>query len=183
MKALAGRFPAEPEAADTPQGPVTDDHRARVCAAMRQHPMSAPYLGQVLSACLGVPVRVADGVGAWYDIPDEMRTRLGPHAVLGQGAVLGARIWQRHLRLQLHIGPLRLDRYDTFFADGDGVTALRQWLAALVGNTYEYEVFPILHRDDVRTGRLGQSRLGRDAFIGTTLGQEHRSDGRYLLSL
>lgn len=184
MKALSGRIPVESEPAAGSGGPVTDDHMARVCAAMRQHPMSAPYLGQVLSACLRVPVRVKDGVGAWYDIPDEMQARLGgPHAVLGQGAVMGTRMWQRHLRLQLHIGPMRLDRYDTFFANGEGLTALRQWLAALVGNTYEYEIILILHKDDVRTGRLGQSRLGRDAFIGTTLGHEHRSDARFMLSL
>jgi type VI secretion system protein ImpH len=188
MKSLAGHSLGSPSAAADPKaGPVSDENIARVCAALRHKPMSGPYLGQVLSACLGEEIRVEDFVGAWYDLPSDVQARLGTaNVALGVETVLGQRSWQRHLRLKLHVGPLRIDRYRAYLADGEAAGSLGRWLAAMLGHTCEYEIVPLLHRDDVGAiclGVAGPGRLGRDAFLASGPSPVHRGDGRYLLSL
>jgi type VI secretion system protein ImpH len=149
--------------------------------------MSGPYLSRLLTACLGEPIRVEDFVGAWYTLPDSLHARLGTaNVALGVDTLLGERSWQRHLRLRLHVGPLRSERYRAFLADGEAAMSLRRWIAATLGHVYEYEVVPLLHKDDVDTvclGVAGQGGLGRDTFLMSAPSAIHRSDASYLLSL
>lgn len=169
------------------QDGISGEDIASMCAALRHKPMSGPYLSKLLTACLGESVRVEDFVGAWYELPGGLHARLGiANVALGVDTLLGERSWQRHLRLRLHVGPLRRERYRAFLTDGEAAISLRRWIVATLGHTYEYEVVPLLHKDDVDAvclGRAGQGGLGRDAFLISAPSAAHRSDAKYLLSL
>lgn len=188
MRSLAGYgLESQGSGVRPSQDGISDEDIASVCAALRHKPMSGPYLSKLLTACLGEPIRVEDFVGAWYELPEGLHARLGTaNVTLGADTVLGERSWQRHLRLRLHVGPLRIERYRAFLTDGEAAISLRRWIVATLGHAYEYEVVPLLHKDDVDTvclGRMGQGGLGRDAFLISAPSAAHRSDARYLLSL
>jgi type VI secretion system protein ImpH len=188
MCALAGHgLDSQRSGASQSQDGLSGESIASMCAALRHKPMSGPYLSRLLTACLGDSVRVEDFVGAWYELPDDLRGRLGgANVTLGADMLLGERSWQRHLRLRLHVGPLRRERYRAFLADGEAAMLLRRWIVATLGHAYEYEVVPLLHKDDVDTvclGSVGQGGLGRDAFLMSVPSTTHRSDAKYLLSL
>jgi type VI secretion system protein ImpH len=86
---------------------VLDESVAYFATAMRQRPASAVQIARVLSEYFCQPVRAEQFIGAWYDVPDGQQTMLGmANAVLGGGAMAGARVWQRDLRMRLVIGPL-----------------------------------------------------------------------------
>jgi type VI secretion system protein ImpH len=174
--------------ADRGQKPqaLTASALASFCGALRERPVSAPYLGRLLSRYLDEPVRVEDFVGAWYVLPSELFSRLGSaSASLGANTILGGRSWQRNLRVSLHVGPLRIERYLTFLSGGKVAGDIYALLAEVAGDAFEFEVVPLLHQCDVIALQLGNQRLGglgRDAFLATQPSSAHRSDARFLLS-
>lgn len=166
---------------------LSDDAMAGICAALRQNPMSAEYLGRILSLQVGETIRVEDCVEAMYELPVGMQTRLGvANSTLGVNMVLGRRVRQRHLRVKLHVGPLRKPRYMEFMPGGVAHELLRRWIRITLGEAYEYEVVPLLHRDDVGGIRLGgpnPARLGYDTFLSSGPSPVHRDDAKYLMKL
>jgi type VI secretion system protein ImpH len=187
LRSLVGDGLVGQRTASESSGGSPDDYAKPLMAALRQRTLSAPYLTRVLSEVTDAPVHVEDHVLAWYSLPEDLRVRIGrANCSLGLGMVLGESTMQRQLRIRLHIGPLRLARYREFLPDGEGTAILRNWLTRLLGHTYEYELAPILHRDDVagvQLGGPGLSCLGRDAFLVSAPSPEHRSDVRYLLTI
>ena len=78
----------------------------------------AERLTGYLTDLLQVPVRLAEFVGHWMEIPDRLQTRLGQaFCGLGRGAMVGARVFQRQDRAELRLGPLSLARYLTLISD------------------------------------------------------------------
>lgn len=184
--ALAGHgFQSQAHPGRTPHA-LTASTLGSFCGALRDRPVSAPYLGQILTRYLDEPVRVEDFVGAWYVLPAELFSRLGSaNASLGADTILGGRSWQRNLRVSLHVGPLCIERYLAFLSGGEVARDLRALLAEVAGDAFEFEVVPLLHGDDVTALQLGNQRLGglgRDAFLATQPSSAHRSDARFLLS-
>ncbi|MBY4897513.1 type VI secretion system baseplate subunit TssG [Cupriavidus sp. AU9028] len=170
-------------------GTVHDEALAGYATALRQRPMSAAYLQQVLTDYFRVPVRIEQFVGGWYRVPEAQWSRLGgANGVLGATALAGQRVWQRDLRVRVWIGPLSRQRYQAFLPGAAGAFALRKMLMALGGATQEYEVRPILRREDVRGCSLGGSgggaggRIGWDAFIASRPAPHDRSEAHYTLS-
>lgn len=185
LRSLVAAAAPERGDADTASEDTPDDYIKPLIAALRQRTLSGPYLARVLSAVTGVAVRVEDHVLAWYPLA-ELETRLGVENTTLGSMMLGSHTQQRQLRIRLHIGPLRHARYREFLQDGAGAETLRTWLARTLGHSYEYEVAPILHRDDVTSLQLGEAGLGclgQDAFLLSGPSSEHRSDVRYLLTI
>ena len=97
--------------------------------------------------------------------------------------MLGERIWQRNLRLRIHIGPLRHARYMAFLPQGELALALEKILSLATGGQFEYEIRPILRAADVAPCVLGAAigcRLGHDSFVLTRPATADRSDLAYL---
>jgi len=163
---------------------VLDESLAYYATAVRQRPASAVQIARVLSEYFGARVAVEQFVGRWYDVPLQQQTVLGAvNAVLGGGALAGARVWQRDLRLRLVIGPLDLAAYEAFLPGGRAARALRGMLAMFTGMTLEYEVRLVLRAADVhgialREDRIG-GRLGWDAFLVEGPQTADRGDVQY----
>ncbi|MCH2219109.1 MAG: type VI secretion system baseplate subunit TssG [Dechloromonas sp.] len=175
--ALRERLSASP-------GAIDDESIAWLTGLLRQRPVSAEALQRVLGAYFRETVRIEQFVGHWYVVPVEQRSCLGSrNATLGGNALVGERVWQRNLRVRIHIGPLRHARYMAFLPSGELASALEKILSLTTGGQFEYEIRPILRAEDVKPATLGGEggcRLGYDSFMLTRPARQDRSDTTYL---
>jgi type VI secretion system protein ImpH len=81
-------------------------------------PHSASGLQRLLSDYFQVPVAVEEFVGAWLRLSEDQWTRIGTrqgcNQRLGDGAILGKRIWDQHARVTIRLGPLDLSTFEGF---------------------------------------------------------------------
>ncbi len=168
------------------QGPGAIEDEAIACFSglLRQRPVSAEGLERVLSGYFRETVTVEQFVGRWYAVPKDQRSMLGgSNAVLGRNALAGERVWQRNLRIRIHIGPLTHASYMSFLPKGERAAALEKILTLATGGQFEYEIRPILRAADVRPSQLGSAhgvRLGYDSFMLSKPASGDRSDTRYI---
>jgi type VI secretion system protein ImpH len=163
---------------------VLDESIGYFASAMRQRPASAVQIARVLSEYFSQEIRAEQFIGCWYDVPPGQQTALGHgNAVLGAGALAGARVWQRDLRLRLVIGPLDLAGYASFLPGGTAARALANMLAMFTGLSLEYEVRLVLRAADVHGTRLEEERsggrLGWDSFLVDGPQERDRNEVRY----
>jgi type VI secretion system protein ImpH len=167
------------------EGAVFDQAIAYYSAGVGQRPLSAAFLQRMLREYFDTGIQLEQFIGAWYVVPADQRSRLGEgNAVLGRNALAGERVWQRDLRMRLWIGPLRRMLYEDFLPGGKAAAALAKWLTLLGGDSLEYEVRLVLHKDDVRSTGLtphNGGRLGWDAIVSTRPATHHRADASYLV--
>jgi len=165
------------------RGGVADDSLAHYAGLLRQRPVSAAAITQVLSHYFAARVQLQSFVGRWFTLPRQQQSSLGLGQVtLGAQAVVGERVWQRDLRMQLTIGPLRRHQFDRFLPGGAALLALRELLTLLTGHALEYEVRLTLHAADVRCAQLDDRhapRLGWDGFLLSRPSPADRSDAGY----
>lgn len=177
-------FDALRERLGSAPGAIDDESIAWLTGLLRQRPVSAEALKRVLGGYFRESVRIEQFVGHWYVVPGEQRTCLGSqNATLGGNALVGERVWQRNLRVRIHIGPLRHDRYMGFLPKGELAAALEKILSLATGGQFEYEIRPILRADDVKPATLGGStgcRLGYDSFMLSRPEKHDRADTTYL---
>jgi type VI secretion system protein ImpH len=163
-----------------------DESLAHFSPALRQRPMSAHYLQQLLRDYFGVPIQVKQFVGAWYNVPPDQQTALGKNnACLGSIAMVGERVWQRNLRICLRIGPLSRADHERFFPYGAHARSLEKLVRMLCGEGLEYDVELLLRAADVRGSKLGnpgEGLLGWNAFMVTLEETQDRCDVRYRLN-
>jgi type VI secretion system protein ImpH len=166
---------------------VLDESLAYYAGVLRHRPMSAVYLQAVLADYFKVDIKVEQFVGKWYTLPKEHQSVLGiTNVVLGGSALSGQRVWQRDLRIGLHIGPLRKKEFEKFLPRESAARALEKMLKMIAGVTLEFEIKLILHADDVGSSDLSDhrtgGRLGWDTFLATKKQSHDRSDVRYTMN-
>jgi type VI secretion system protein ImpH len=117
-----------------------------------------------------VPVQVEEFAGHWLHIADEDRSRLGGKAdcaILGAGAVIGARVWDRQHAIVIRIGPLDLNRYEDFLPGGADLKTLIAWLRTYLCFELAWTASLALRADAVPQTRLGEfGRLGWTTWLG-----------------
>jgi type VI secretion system protein ImpH len=165
-------------------GAIDDESVAYFAGLLRQRPVSAETLERVLSGYFREKVVIEQFVGRWYAVPTDQRLTLGgKNASLGGNTLLGERIWQRNLRIRIHVGPLSHARYMAFLPKGEIAFALEKILTLATGGQFEYEIRPILRAAEIKPASLGApngARLGYDTFMLTKPETCDRSDTRYL---
>jgi type VI secretion system protein ImpH len=163
---------------------LRDESLGYFCGALLHRPTSAGSIARVMAEYFGVPVVMEQFVGNWYALPLAQQSTLGgANAVLGAGAVVGARAWQRDLRLRLTVGPLARANFVAFLPGGKAARVLAKMLTMFTGLTLEYEVELVLRAADVHGVELRSERegglLGWDTFLGDSAGGADRRDVRY----
>jgi type VI secretion system protein ImpH len=163
---------------------VLDESIGYFAAALRHRPTSVASIARMLSEYFGPDIKLTQFVGAWYDVPQEQQTRLGStNAMLGSSVMVGTRVWQRHLRLNLRIGPLARAQFDAFLPGGKAARALVQMLTMFTGVCLEYDVSLVLRATDVQGITLApqraNGRLGWDSYLITQGQSQDRADVRY----
>lgn len=135
--------------------------------ALQTRPAEA--LARLVALYFAVPAKVQEFVGAWLDIPPRARTRLGlPGGAsrLGQDAVVGTRVYLRHHRFRLVLGPLGLADFLRFLPDGDARARLAAMVRRVPGPEMDWDTQLVLRRDEVPAAVLnGTARLGWTSWL------------------
>jgi len=142
---------------------------AHYAALLRHRPVSASLIEGILAEYFDLPVRVEQFVGGYDRLGQGELCVLGMQcATLGEGAVLGERVRERHTRVRLHIGPLSIDDYERFLPGAPGAAALKQMLALFATPTIQFELHLILRAAEVTPLRFDApygNRLGYDTCL------------------
>ena len=135
---------------------------------------SAATLEQLVEGIFGVPAEVQEFIGGWYPIDDRDRTAVGEEEVstsLGLGAVAGDEVWDPQARVRIRLGPLDRAGYDAFLPGGKSHALLRSLTRFFSDDQFEFEVQPVLRKDEVPPCLPGDEavefRLGWSTWLCT----------------
>ena len=135
---------------------------------------SAATLEQVVEGIFGVPAEVQEFIGGWFPIDDRDRTAVGEEELgssLGLGAVAGDEVWDPQARVRIRLGPLDRARYDAFLPGGESHALLRSLTRFFSDDQFEFEVQPVLRKDEVPPCLPGDEaaefRLGWSTWLCT----------------
>lgn len=129
----------------------------------------AEGLERILTAYFGVGARITPCVGHWLAVGADHCTRLGRSRVpLGQGCMVGTRVWTRQQRFRLTLGPLGRTDVARFLPDGRSFPALVRWIGDYCGARLDWQLELHLTPEACTPARLGGgSRIGRTSWLGT----------------
>ncbi|MBP2233049.1 type VI secretion system protein ImpH [Azospirillum agricola] len=155
---------------------------------LAQQPRTLHGLERLLGDHFGVPVRAVPLQGRWLALDDTQVTRLGRlNSALGDGTVLGRRVWDQQAAVTLELGPLGLEAFRAFLPGGHAARALRDLARFYLGPGTDVSLRLRLAPERVPASRLvGANRLHlhsprvlaeRPRAAGVRLGAE---DGRLL---
>lgn len=155
------------------EDPRLDGSKLHHATSLAQQVRGPGRLTGFLQTLLKMPVTVVEWKGHWTDLPARLQSRLGNrHCGLGTGAVAGARVFDRQSRAELRLGPLSLAQFTGFLVDDDGRARLRHALLFAMGTEIAFDLRLVLRADDVPPARLGDSRLGRTAWLAPVPGRD-----------
>jgi type VI secretion system protein ImpH len=141
--------------------------------SLAQQVQSPGRLVEYLSEVTGAPVSLVEFVGRWTDVPSALQTRLGrAHAGLGQGAVAGARVYERANRAEVRLGPLDIVQFNGFLDEAVRRSELRHAILFAMGEGIAFDLRLVLRAADVSPARLGSARLGRTAWLSPKPGHD-----------
>lgn len=166
LGALLGLAPPEARERDA----VADYAKLNHAGAFTQQTRSAEGLEVVLENYFGLTVRVNQFVGAWLNIPDELRCRLAgvkDFATLGQGATLGAATWQCQHKFEVVLGPLTLATLKNFLPGTRGLTELHALVRLYTSDEWTWQLRLLLRDREIPGIRVGKSgQLGWTTWLG-----------------
>jgi type VI secretion system protein ImpH len=138
---------------------------------LAQKPTSMVALQVVLADYFEVGVRGRQLRGRWLVLEEDQRTaigRSGRHQKLGQGAALGARVWDQEAGIELALGPLDLARFLDFLPIGRAFRALAEIARFHAGERVEIDLQLTLQAAEVPPLKLGCGpRLGWTSWLKT----------------
>ncbi len=141
-------------------------------------PRSAIALEALLSDYLGLPVQVKQFQGQWLYLNTDEQTRLpgsdcpaGQYLQLGEGAIVGERVWDVRSRFHLRVGSLHYRRFVRLLPDGDDLLSICELTRTYAGPEFVFAVQPVLEAAEVPACRLEDSadykpRLGWNTWLG-----------------
>jgi len=141
---------------------------------LARHVRNAEGLAEILRQFFRVAVHIDEFVGHWMVLGPRERTYLAREgAPLGEGAVLGGRVWDRQHKFRIRLGPLTLDQYESFLPGGARLRQLVDWVRLYLCFELDWDVQLLLDSREVPA-----LVLGRDGQLGWTtwLGRRRRDD-------
>jgi type VI secretion system protein ImpH len=138
---------------------------------LSQRPRSAVALEGLLQDYFGVPIRVVQFQGQWFEMNADLLSSLGTDGQnneLGVNAVLWERIWDPPARFRIQIGPVGFKEFQDFLPGSDAYRHLLELTRFFVGDEVNFEVEPRLRREEVPYCALGAGqaiRLGWSMWL------------------
>lgn len=127
-----------------------------------------------------VPTQIRQFVAHWMQIPAHDRLQLGNMTMggqLGRDSIIGERVWQRQDKFQVRLGPLSLERYESFLPTGKSFKALVAVVRNYIGLEYLWEINLILKKEEKPVTCLGVSgALGWTSWIESEHQLDHVDD-------
>jgi type VI secretion system protein ImpH len=146
---------------------------------LAHRPHSADGLQRILSDYFQVEVAVDQFTGAWLRLAEDQWTHLGERAGrnqrLGDGAIVGKRVWDQNAGVTIRLGPLELDTFKSFLPHGGAYRPLCDLARFYLGDEFDFSLKLVLRSDEIpwaepagaTAARLGVSplELGRLSWL------------------
>ncbi|KVR05440.1 type VI secretion protein [Burkholderia ubonensis] len=133
----------------------------------------ASGLAALLSEYFGLSVTIEQFLGHWVRLPARERTRFGARGMsvgvkkLGEGVVLGSKVWDRQHKFRVVIGPVGADDCQRLQPAGDSFRRLVHWVRMYTGGVLDWDVLLILAPGAANGVRLGpKARIARSTWLG-----------------
>lgn len=155
---------------------LVDDQTWLYYAGQLAHaPRNAHSLTALTADFLEVPVETKEFVGQWLYLTPSDQTRLtgsfsraSANNRLGVDAVAGDRVWGSEQKFRLRLGPLGYPQFLRFLPSGEHLTRTCQFVRNYAGPEFDFEIQPVLRREEVPAARLGgagePTRLGWNSW-------------------
>jgi type VI secretion system protein ImpH len=156
---------------------------------------SAIALERMLADFFNLPAEIIQFVGRWLTLPVDQRTSMpssrapiGCHCRLGVETVVGSRVWDTQTRFRIRLGPMTYTAFIGFLPGGTAIRQLADMVRLYVGLSLEFEVQPVLRRDEVPTAQLGglgpgKTMLTRNAWLATKRREKDAEDAVFAVGL
>ena len=123
-------------------------------------------LQRLLEDYFGVGVEIVQLTGRWDAIESNDQTQIGAsgqNQILGQGAILGRKLWSDDAGFEVQLGPLQFAQFVAFLPNG---AAFRALVAAV--RYYVREELAFTFRLTLAAGEVPAMRLGSGPLLGWT---------------
>ncbi len=134
-----------------------------------QQPRSAAGLKHILSHYFAVPVSIAGFQGQWMKLDASQWTHIGAQGQfnqLGQGAMLGTKVWDITSRSTIRIGPINEATFRRFLKTGDAFEPLFKIIDFYLPAHHKADINLIMQAKDVCSTKLdGKSQLGWTSWL------------------
>jgi type VI secretion system protein ImpH len=129
---------------------------------------SAIGLERLLSDYFDANVHVFQFVGMWRALDPAQFTRIGAvgkNSRMGDGAVLGRRVWDQGGGVTIQIGPLGFERFQSMLPGGRANDAIAHLARFYLGIRHRINIRLLLNPAEVPPMKLGSARLGYTSWI------------------
>jgi type VI secretion system protein ImpH len=137
-------------------------------------------LRAMISEHFGMPASIEEFVGTWLDLPESERWYPGGKAAdgkrLGITTIVGTRTWQRQTKFRVVLGPLNRGQFRSMLPEGRALRRLNDLVQNYVGDELDWDLRLVLDERTDEPMRLGGTRLGWDAWLGTIPDKRDRQD-------
>jgi type VI secretion system protein ImpH len=160
---------------------TNDESLLLYAGLIAQRPHSATALRGILRDFFSVPVEIVQCVGSWYELEDADRCYLSGEQErnqLGEGAFIGAEVWNQQARFRIRVGPLSLQQFRDFLPDRPTMAQLVELTRYFVGDSMAFDVQLVLKGADVPGCCLSDEGLNapRLGWMGWLKTEEFRTD-------
>jgi type VI secretion system protein ImpH len=119
-------------------------------------------LEALLADYFDLSIEVEQAQGQWLTLADTdcsclpgPRDPEGCNNGLGVSVFLGERVWDVQSKFRVRVGPLRYPQFRRFMPDGDALEVLCHLARTYAGPDLDFDVLPVLRRDEAPRCRLG----------------------------
>ena len=142
---------------------VPDSALLHYSGLLARNVRTAVGLECMLSDYFGVRVKVQQFAGHWRELDRAQWSaigRTGRNQTVGDGAVLGRRVWDQAGGVVIEIGPVKLETFQSLLPGESAYAALVKLARFYLGPNYRMQVRLILASSDVPQAALGKAKLG-----------------------
>ena len=130
--------------------------------------MPIDNLKAIIENYFDVPVEILKNIGQWIDA-SEFSTQLSnaKKLTLGQGLLIGDKIFDATQKIRFQIGPIQLDQYLSFLRGKKSAMKLIEWIEHYTRSQFQWDVEFIVDKQCVEQQQLGQNLiLGYTSWLG-----------------
>ena len=138
-----------------------------------QHPRSSEGLRTLLQHYFKYPVDIIPLKGGWEKIAPDQQTRIGFQETfnkLGQGAVLGTKVWNAMQKITVQMGPLTRTQFHSFLPHAKQSDKLFELIQFYLGHAQKFDV-----RFIVKASAVEKTHLGQHTYLGWSSWLKHHT--------
>ncbi|ARN56928.1 type VI secretion system baseplate subunit TssG [Sedimentisphaera salicampi] len=147
---------------------VKDNFKGYFAASFSCQVKNSEGLKSAVEEYFRCPVRVVEFKGDWFEISDSEKFIMGSGAssVLGSSSIVGRQVWNCQNGIEMALGPLGLDSYESFLPAGRLHQTLLDLIKNYCGDEFQIDLRLILKREEIEPLQMGCfGRLGYTSWL------------------